>query len=263
LCDFIEYVEVGKPPKITDRKDEKIMKQDQIRSSVNLLTEVACCTFDIHGEATESFQICEKAVGYLAKDAPELLKHFKTEAEKVKSLKGADAYNTNDYPEKADDIRMTIALLDNLAKEPDAPAETLNGATEMLTDFYDVEIRGSIQLITEQACCLLQAHGKEPKGKAGEDLEICKQAMDFLTKGDPELMQNFTDRMDAVKHDPEADYNTEQYDGKKADIRNAVAQLVNHAKDPETPAEQGEILNQAAEMIAVFYGMNDALPNAA
>ena len=92
---------------------------------------------------------------------------------------------------------------------------------------------------------------------------IAKQTMQFLTKDDPELMQAFNERMNAVKHDPDADYDTEQYDGKNAEIRNAVAELITHANAPETTAEQSEILNRAVEMIAVFYGIDDILPNAA
>jgi len=239
------------------------MKQAQIKTSINLLIEVACCMIEIHGEATEGFQICKKAVNYLAKDAPELLEHFEKEIKKAKKLKGNKSYVINGYPEKFADMHMVIALLKVLANGPDAPAETLNNASDMIADFYDIKIRGSIHFITEQACCLIQAQGKIPTGKAGEDLEICKKTMQFLTKDDPELMQAFNERMNAVKHDPDADYDTEQYDGKNAEIRNAVAELITHANAPETTAEQSEILNRAVEMIAVFYGIDDILPNAA
>jgi hypothetical protein len=254
---------VGIPQILYKEGTKKNMEHDQIKTSINLLTEVACCTIDVHGEATEGFQICEKAVGYLTKDNTKLLENFKKEIKKAKNLKDNKSYVMKGYAEKLDDIRMVIALLKNLAKAHDAPAEMLNSASDMVMDFYDVDIRGSIHFITEQACYLIQAQGKEPSGKAAEDLEICKNTMHFLTKGDPDLMQAFNERIEAVNHDPDADYNTDEYDGKKTDIRNAVAELTSHAKDPETTTEQSEMLNQAAEMIAVFYGMDDILPNAA
>ena len=56
---------------------------------------------------------------------------------------------------------------------------------------------------------------------------------------------------------------TEQYESKDADIRTTVANLFKLAKDPGTPAENGELLNHGARMIAEFYGMEDALPETA
>ena len=117
------------------------------------------------------------------------------------------------------------------------------------------EIKKAVYFLTEQVCCLKQAHGKET-----EDTNICEKAVRFLTKGDPKLMQQFKERTAAVKHDPNADYDTEQYEGKDADIRAAIANLAKLAIDPGTAAEKGELLNKGASMIAEFYGMEDLLP---
>ena len=120
------------------------------------------------------------------------------------------------------------------------------------------EIEKAVYFLTEQVCCLKQAHGKET-----EDTIICEKAVRFLVKGDPKLLQPFNERTAAVKHDPNADYDTEQYDGKDADIRTTVANLLKLSKDPGTTAENGEQLNHGARMIAEFYGMEDLLPETA
>jgi len=114
--------------------------------------------------------------------------------------------------------------------------------------------RGTLYFIIEQACCLIQARGRDFK-----DLKICEQAAQIITKGDPEQMQTYKERTDAVIYAPQADYDTEQYDGKDADIRDAVADLVNLSKEPNAPAEQVTILIELAEMIADFYGIEGAV----
>ena len=83
--------------------------------------------------------------------------------------------------------------------------------------------------------------------------------MRYLVKDDPELLQSFKERTGAVKHDPNADYETEQYDGKQADMRKAVTYLANLANENETPAEKGELLSRGARLIAEFYGAEDVL----
>jgi hypothetical protein len=80
-----------------------------------------------------------------------------------------------------------------------------------------------------------------------------------LAKDDPEPLQTLKERVAATSHDPHADYDTEHYDGKENDIRNALAELINTAKDPGTPAEKAEVLKQAAQIIAEFYGMEGEL----
>lgn len=116
-------------------------------------------------------------------------------------------------------------------------------------------IKNAVYFLTEQACCLLQAQGEKT-----EHFNICEEAVRYLVKGDPELLQPFKERTSTVKHDPNADYETEQYDDKSADIRTAIEYLASLAKEPGTPAEKGEILSQGARLIAEFYGEEDALP---
>ena len=120
------------------------------------------------------------------------------------------------------------------------------------------QIKNSIYFLNEQARCLIQAQGAEYA-----EVKICEQAVRYLAKGDPELLQTFKERTDGVQHDPGADYDTEQYEGKEADTRRAITDLITLAKDPGTPTDQGEILTQSAQMIAEFYGMEDALPEVA
>ncbi|MCL2853110.1 MAG: hypothetical protein FWE20_08780 [Defluviitaleaceae bacterium] len=117
------------------------------------------------------------------------------------------------------------------------------------------QIKNSIYFISEQARCLIQAQGTEYA-----EVEICEQAVRYLAKDDPALLQTFKERTDGVQHDPGADYDTEQYEGKEADTRRAIIDFIAIAKEPGTPADQAEILTQLAQMIAEFYGMEDALP---
>ena len=127
-------------------------------------------------------------------------------------------------------------------------------AVELLTDFYDVETRGSIYFITEQACCLAQVQGKDSK-----DAKICEQALRLITKDDPVQMHAYKERTDATKYEPDVDYDTEQYEGKETDVRHAVADIMRFAGASGIPAEQKEVLALAAEMIASFYGMEEEL----
>jgi len=229
------------------------LSQDQNYIATKLLTEVACCIIDINGKVTEDVQLCENAVSYLSKDDPALLKDFEERTGKVKEYDGSKPYVGDVYIQMPDNQRRVIWILKNLTKDPDIPmeqVEMLSKVSRLITDFYDVENRNSIYFITEQACCLIQAQGKESK-----DLKICEQAIRFLVKGDPELLQEFKERTNAMSHDPEADYNVEEYDGKRVDVYNAITDLMNLAKAPDTAAKQGEMLQQAAQMIEKFYGM--------
>ena len=236
------------------------MNQEQIKTAARLLTEVACCTIDIHDEFTEGVQVCEAAVGYLAKDAPELLGSFKKATTEALQNKGGN-YTTKQYSEKSDDLRRAIRLLETCAKTPDAPAEetvTLNKAARLIADFYDVETRGSAYFLTEQACFLIQGQGKD-----SEDAKICEQALCLIINGNAEQMQAFNKRTAATNYAPDADYDTEQYEGKKTDIRHAVADIMSFVGSPDITAEQKEMLEQAADMIAEFYGMGEELAGAA
>jgi hypothetical protein len=236
------------------------MNKEQIRTTAKLLTEVACCTIEVHDKVTDDVRVCEAAVGYLAKDDPTLPEDFKKATNTVLQDKGSN-YQTEQYDGKGDDLRNAIRLLDSLAKSLNTPAEekeTLNKAARLVADFYDVANRGSAYFLTEQACLLIQAQGKEC-----EDAKICEQALRFITHDDAVQMQAFKDRTDATNHDPTADCDTEQYDGKKTDVRHAVADIMDYASIPDTPIDQHEVLKQAAEMIAEFYGMDEELLGAA
>lgn len=230
------------------------MNQEQCKTAAQLLTEVAGCTIEVHNEITGDVRVCEAAVGYLAKDAPALLEDFKKTTDTVLQNEDSD-YSVKPYAGKSDDLRTAIRLLETLAKSFKKPAEEkemLNKAARLVADFYDVESRGSAYFLTEQACCLIQAQGKE-----STDAKICEQALRFITHDDAAQMKAFKERTEATAHAPDADYDTEQYDGKKTDVRHAVADITSYANIPDTPIDQKEVMVQAAEMIAEFYGMDD------
>lgn len=233
------------------------MDQNQKGIVVGLLTEMACCTIDIHDEVTTDVLVCKNTIRFLAKNDPTLLDDFMNATNAVKQNK-KDGYITKEYPEKSADLRKAIRMLEALAKDSsEAPktVETLNKAAKLLSDFYDVEKRDAIYFITEQTCCLIQAIGKE-----SEDVKICEQAMQFLTHNNLEQLKAFKEHTDAAVHNPNADYDTEQYDGKRTDVRHAVDDLMELSIASETPTEQGERLRQVAQMIEAFYGMDGILP---
>ena len=233
------------------------MNQEQIKTTARLLTEIACCSIDIHDEINEDGQVCETTVGYLAKDTPELLNDFTNATAEVLQNKDSD-YVAEQYAGKSDDIRMAIRLLETRAKSLDTPAEeTLNKAARLIADFYDIETRGSTYFLTEQACFLIQGQGKD-----SQDAKICEQALRLITKDNAAQMQALKERTAATSHAPDADYDTEQYEGKKTDIHNAVADIMSFAGSPEIPAEQKAVLEEAAEMIADFYGISEELAEA-
>ena len=223
--------------------------------TARLLTEVACCTIEVYDETTDNVHICEIAVGYLAKDNPELLTSFMQAKETTLQNKDSN-YVTDQYDSKSDDLRIAVRLLETLAKAPDAPAEqteTMTKAARLIIDFYDTDIKDSLYFIIEQACTLIQAQGLETK-----HLRNYESALEIMSKGDAEQMRNFNSKALATEHNPDADYNTEDYDGKKTDIRHAVADMMSKANSPNTPAEQREVLTEVAGGIADFYGLADA-----
>jgi hypothetical protein len=235
----------------------KDMNQDQSRTAVRLLTEVACCTIDIHNEVTDDVQVCEATVRYLTKDTPAQLEEFKKTADAA--LQDKDGYySMGQYAGINDDLRKVIRLLENNAKASDNADETevFNKASRLIADFYDVENRGSAYFLTEQACCLIQSQGKESK-----DAKLCEQALRLITNNDTVQMQAFKERVDATSHAPDDDYDTEQYDGKTTDVRHAVADIMGFAG--ELPAEQEDVLKEAAQMIAEFYGLDGESAEAA
>lgn len=236
------------------------MNQEQNTMTANLLTEVARYTIDVHNEVTDDVRVCEAAVSYLAKEAPVLMDEFKKATDAA--LKNAEGdYTAKQYNGKGGDLRKAIRLLETLSKTPDVPAEEtemLKKAARLIADFYDAENRGSAYFLTEQACCLIQTQGKE-----SEDAKICEQALRLVSNDDPAQMQAFTERTESTTYAPDADYNIEQYDGKETDVRHAVSDLISIAHTADTPADQKEVLEQAAEMIASFYGMDEELQRVA
>jgi len=228
---------------------------DHTEMTVRLLTEVACCTIEVHNSTTDDVQICETTISYLAKENPELLTSFMQAKDTTLQNEDTD-YTMKQYDGKSDDLRIAVRLLETLAKAPKALAEekeTMTKAARLMVDFYDMDIKDSFYFITEQACTLIQAQGSESK-----HLALCEQAMELMSKDDAEKIKTFKSQTLAVKHDPDADYDTEDYDGKKTDIRHAVADIMSLANSPDTPAEQKEVLTEVADGIADFYGMDDA-----
>ena len=226
---------------------------DHSKTAIRLLTEVACCTIDIHDEITEDVRVCEAAVGYLTEGDPTPVEDLKKATNTILQDKDSD-YQTEQYDGKSDDLRRTIRLLESRAKSLNTPAEEkepLNKSARLIADFYDVETKGTIYFLTEQACCLIQAQGKE-----SEDAKVCEQALRFITNNNAEQMQTFKDRTEATSYAPDADYDTEQYDGKITDVRHAAADIMSYANIPYTPVDQKEVLAQAAEMIAAFYDVD-------
>ena len=228
---------------------------DHTEMTTRLLTEVACCTIEVHNDTTDVVQVCETAIGYLAKDNPELLTNFIQTKDTTLQNEDAD-YIMKQYDGKSDDLRIAVRLLETLAKAPNASAEEkeiMSKAARLLVDFYDMDIKDSLYFITEQACTLIQAQGSESK-----HLTLCERAMEFMSKGDAEKIKVFNNKTLTIKHDPDADYDIEDYDGKKTDIRHAVADIMSLANSPETPAELKEVLTKVADGIADFYGVADA-----
>ena len=259
---------MGNPPKINDRKDKTTMSKNEIRKTVHFLIEQACRSIWIMdwGPDNANFKDFAEAVTHLAADEPELLTQFTAHTANAMSKEAqSKEYAPKDYGGATLDADAAIANLIALAAYPDTlkPArDTLNRVAKYLADFHDAgnteisqaDIAAAVNLLTEQACFVLQANGTKT-----DTFNDCEQAVRYLVKGDPELLKPFKDRTQAVKHDPDADYDTKQYDGKEAEIRTAVTCLTNLAKKIGTPADKKEILNRCASLIAEFYGMEDAV----
>jgi hypothetical protein len=110
--------------------------------------------------------------------------------------------------------------------------------------------KDALYFVTEQACCLRLVQSEET-----DDFRACREAAHYLAGGD---LKGFDERTNAVKHNPTQDYNTEQYEGKSADVRHAVAELARLGQSADTPADKCDPLMKVAEIIAAFYGMDEA-----
>ncbi len=118
------------------------------------------------------------------------------------------------------------------------------------------EKKDALYFLKEQACCLAQSSGTET-----EHFRACREATEYLAGDAPEAVRVFNERTGAVKRDltGNKDYDTEDYDGKRADVRAALIELDGLANKTDTPTEKRGILMAAADLIAGFYGMDGTL----
>ena len=115
----------------------------------------------------------------------------------------------------------------------------------------DAESRAALYFLTEQACCLAQSSGRET-----DWFRACREAVEYLTGGDADAMEDFLTRTDAVEPASTEDYDTEEYEGKECDVRTAVSLLEHLSLDVGTPDSKRGPLKKAADLIAGFYGMD-------
>jgi hypothetical protein len=113
--------------------------------------------------------------------------------------------------------------------------------------------KGVLCFLTEQAYCLAQAGGRET-----EDFLACRETALYLANGDAEAIAAFDERTGAVARDwsGDEDYDTEDYAGKRNDVRAAVAELENRGRDTATPEAMRGTLMKTADLIADFYGLD-------
>ena len=117
-----------------------------------------------------------------------------------------------------------------------------------------IENKGALYFVTEQACCLAQAQGRET-----DDFRACQAAAEYLAGGDAETMAAFTERTGTIKRDPDADYDTEQYEGKRKDVGEAVSALNVLGTAEDTPEQVKGLLLKVADIIAAFYDMENVV----
>ena len=112
----------------------------------------------------------------------------------------------------------------------------------------------ALYFVTEQACCLAQATGRDT-----DDFRACQDAAEFITDGDPCAFTAFQARAGAVQRDltGHEDYDTEQYEGKDDDVREAVSALNCTGSAPDTPDGIRGALLKSAEIIAAFYDVEN------
>jgi hypothetical protein len=122
-----------------------------------------------------------------------------------------------------------------------------------VNDMQSTRQKDALYFITEQACCLAQASGRET-----DDFRACRDAAEHLADGDAGALADFLERTGAVQFDPAGfeDYDTEQYDGKENDVREAVSALVCLGARADMPEEKRGRILKAADIIAAFYGMD-------
>jgi hypothetical protein len=117
-----------------------------------------------------------------------------------------------------------------------------------------MENKDALYFVTEQACCLAQAMGRDT-----DDFRACQDAAAYLADGDAEALAAFRERTEAVQCDLTGleDYDTEQYEGKTEDVREAVSALNVLGTAGDTPEEARGALLKVAEIIAAFYDVEN------
>jgi len=120
----------------------------------------------------------------------------------------------------------------------------------------DTKDKGALYFVTEQACCLAQAQGRET-----DDFRDFQKVAEYLADGDAGAIADFKERTGAMKHDLTGleDYDTEQYDGKENDVRDAVSALSCLGSTPDTPDVIRGALLKAADIIAAFYDVDNVV----
>ena len=117
---------------------------------------------------------------------------------------------------------------------------------------------GVMYFLTEQACCVKQA-----KGVFTDDYRACWDAVEYLACDDADALDEFDKRINAVNHDLTGleDYDTENYEGKESDVREAIAELIRLANDPDTSDDRRRVrvILKAADIIAGFYGVDSGI----
>jgi hypothetical protein len=116
--------------------------------------------------------------------------------------------------------------------------------------------KDALYFVTEQACCLAQAQGRDT-----DDFRAFQEAAEYLAGGDANALADFHARTEAMKHDLTGleDYDTEQYDGKRNDVASAVSALNYTGSAPDTPDGIRGALLKAADIIAAFYDMDNVV----
>jgi hypothetical protein len=116
--------------------------------------------------------------------------------------------------------------------------------------------KNALYFLTEQACCLAQNQGVET-----EHFHVCRETAEYLADGNTDIIKAFDERTGSVKRDftGQEDYITENYEGKRDDVRAAVVELTNLSKNTNTPDDKRGATTAAAYLIASFYGMDGVL----
>ncbi|MDR1070812.1 MAG: hypothetical protein LBL37_08545 [Gracilibacteraceae bacterium] len=120
----------------------------------------------------------------------------------------------------------------------------------------NTETKDALWFVTEQACCLAQATGRYT-----DDFRVCRATAEYLTNGDTDALARFDEITNAVKRDETGleDFDTVEYEGKADDVRVVVTRLANFGLDLTAPEDWRAAFMKAADLVASFYGADDAL----